>query len=491
MEIKFNQTAVSFLRSLAEQVQTKEETLEIRLPEGMPDIGRILGYWGQPVVRSKEWRSGGMGISGGVMVWVLYGPEDGSAPRTVEGWIPFQQKWEFDDHGRDGYIWVQPALKSMDARSVSPRKIMVRANISTLGKAMQNGQEEIYQPESVPEDVELLQRMYPVELPVESGEKLVMLDEDLVPPDGAMEQIMRYGLAPKITEHKILGPRLVFKGVAVLDLLYQKDGRIQSWEAEIPFSQYAELDRELSGSADAVVMPVVTDLELGMGDGKLQLKATVAAQYTIFDRLAMELTEDAYSPRRSVEPKMKELQVPARLDHWTEQAEVEMTVPGEVGNVVDVWMMADIPQSRGAEVSLCGSCQILYYDPAGNLQSGTGRFEKDLAVDMAENGAVRTQAAFWEKPMIGMGSDGVTVTQNVELAHTVTGRQGMPMVTGLELGELQEPDPGRPSLILCRCQGWDLWGLAKAHGSTVDAIQEANGLSGEPEPARMLLIPIA
>ena len=64
------------------------------------------------------------------------------------------------------------------------------------------------------------------------------------------------------------------------------------------------------------------------------------------------------------------------------------------------------------------------------------------------------------------------------------------MVSSLELGEMKEPDPKRPSLILKRAGKKCLWDLAKESGSTVKLIQEANDLQGEPEEERMLLIPV-
>ena len=64
------------------------------------------------------------------------------------------------------------------------------------------------------------------------------------------------------------------------------------------------------------------------------------------------------------------------------------------------------------------------------------------------------------------------------------------MVAGLELGELEEPDPTRPSLILRNAAGESLWSLAKNNGSTVSAILAANGLDGEPGQKQMLLIPV-
>ncbi len=45
---------------------------------------------------------------------------------------------------------------------------------------------------------------------------------------------------------------------------------------------------------------------------------------------------------------------------------------------------------------------------------------------------------------------------------------------------MEEPDPARPSLILRRTGEGGLWELAKACGSTVEAIRSANGLEAEP-----------
>ena len=67
---------------------------------------------------------------------------------------------------------------------------------------------------------------------------------------------------------------------------------------------------------------------------------------------------------------------------------------------------------------------------------------------------------------------------------------GISVVTGLELGELRQPDPGRPSIILRRAGSHTLWELAKTSGSTVEDIIQANHLHEEPEEEQMLLIPV-
>ena len=152
MELKFEKKGIKVLNPLLREVQAQEQTQELRLTDGMPDLGRILGTWGQVILRSKEWRGDSITCSGGVMAFVLYAPEDGSEVRTMESWIPFQMKWDLDDGRRDGEIRIQPLLRFLDARSVSPRKMMLRCGVSALAEAFRQDTAMVSIPGEMPGD---------------------------------------------------------------------------------------------------------------------------------------------------------------------------------------------------------------------------------------------------------------------------------------------------------------------------------------------------
>ena len=78
MDVTFQNRLVSCLNPVVRETQNCEQTQEIRLSEGMPDVGRILSAWGQPILRGKQWDTDTLNYTGGMMVWVLYVPEDGS-----------------------------------------------------------------------------------------------------------------------------------------------------------------------------------------------------------------------------------------------------------------------------------------------------------------------------------------------------------------------------------------------------------------------------
>ena len=135
MDVIFERKTVSCLDTALQQVQNSEQTLELKVPAGMPDVGQILAAWGQPILRSKEWREDQVLFSGGMMVWVLYAPEDGSEEQCVQGWIPFQMRWDLPEDTREGTLRLRCLTRFVDGRSTSPRKILVRSGLAVLAEA--------------------------------------------------------------------------------------------------------------------------------------------------------------------------------------------------------------------------------------------------------------------------------------------------------------------------------------------------------------------
>ena len=490
MEIKFEQSPCRYLRRAADGLQEQEQTLEVRLPESMPDIGRILGAWGSVVIRSKEWRGSDMGIGGGVMTWVLYVPEDGTEPRSVECWLPFQLRWELRDTQNDGFILAMPRLKSVDARSVSARKLMVRANVSVWGAGLDSVQCQLSVPGEMPEDVQLLQRDYPMELPCEAGEKMVQLTEEV---DGfTPEAVLRYDIRPVITQRKALTSRIVIRGKALVDILYLQDGKVLTKQLEFPFSQYADLDREYSTAADVQAELVLTNQELEVQEGRLQVKAGFCAQYVIYDRCMVNLVEDAYSTGRQAAPLVEKLQLPARLELREESVTMQQTIHAESEQIVDATLYPEHPQRRqngdAFELGLGGFCQVLYYDKSGELQCATGRLRQQLQWAAGEDSMMEPRIL--DAALRVSQGDQMQVEATLTMDVNTIFNGSTDMVVGLDLGEVRKKEEDRPSLILQRYADDTLWELAKVHGSTVAAICRANGLTEEPKAGNMLLIPI-
>jgi hypothetical protein len=493
MELKFDKRGIGYLKPLLQEVQAQEQTQELRLTDGMPDIGRILGTWGQVILRGKEWRGDSAACNGGVMAFVLYAPEDGSTLRTMETWIPFQMKWNMEDGHRDGELRVQCLMRFLDARSVSPRKIMLRCGISGRMEAFRRETAMLAVPGEVPEDVQLLKNRYPLRFPKAAGEKTFQLEENLPLPN--VRELVSYQLTPRLSEVRLLSGRLVLRGGAIVHLVYLNgEGKPESRDLEFPISQLAEPEGEFSPDAQGMAVMAVTNLEAELTEGdQFRLKAGLLAQYGIDDREMVELVEDVYSPRREVEPRRETLELPRILEQKQVAVPVRQTLRQQAVQIADVTYLPDFPvqrRSEGFQAELPGSFQVLFYDENGALNGTTAGTEENWDMPLGDNARVEATVLPGMAPAANAGSGMELKGESILLLQTVA-RQGLEMVSGLKLGELQELNAGRPSLILRRAGDQDLWSIAKSTGSTMDAIRQANSLEGEPEESRILLIPVS
>lgn len=497
MDVKFGKTLARCLDRAVEEVQNSEQTQQLVLPEEEPDVGRIVAAWGQPILRGKEWRGDSVGCTGGVMVWVLYAPEDGSAERCLDTWIPFQAQWDMPEMVDEGRMRVLCRLRGVDARVLSPRKMQVRVSVGLLMQALTPRELELYAPEEPVEGVELLHRTYPVRQWKEAGEKTFLQDEDLPLPDTAprLEKCICYHLEPRVTDKKVLSSKVVFRGESQLHLIYQgEDGKLYAWDTQLPFSQFQDLEGEYGSDAQADLWLAPTSLELEQDDqGRLHAKAGVTAQYVVTDLQPIPTVEDGYSPGRELTLERQTLVLPVQLDSLRETAYVQEPVPGEGGEVVDAQFLPDFPRMNqgeaGAELSLPGMFQVLYRGEDGSLQFATRRSEGKHFLDAREGREVLAVPQLPETQAQATPG-GIQIRGELPLDMVVYAHQELPMVVGLTLGEATAPDPDRPSLILQRAGKKGLWTLAKESGSTMEAIRRANALEGEPEPGRMLLIPV-
>ena len=497
MELHFSNTGIPCLKTVKQDVQTQEQTQEVKLAESLPDMGRVLGAWGQSVLRGKQWQAEEAEVSCGAMVWILYAPADGSYPRVVETWIPMELHWQIPSDRQEGRLWANCLLRNVDARMTGPRRLMVRANMAVRMQAYCPEKIQVSLPEGLPEDVQLLKKTHSVCLPVETGEKSFQLDEELELPASCpkADTFLYTRLCPQIADKRVMSDKVVFRGAANLHILYRgEDEGLYSWDFEVPFSQYADLDSNYSEEATVMLVPQVTGLETDADEeGRIRLKAGLTCQYVTYDKQNVEVVEDAYSPVRKVDAQTEMLVLPAITQMDSQPLLLEHSFPVE-GMVVDAAVLIDqvrrqsLPEQVRLEVPANG--QILYYDQEGQLQAGTARWEESIYMEPAPDGNVEVNVLPTGKCTAGPDEKGTAVQTNGILETVVTTTKGIPMVTGLEVGQPMPKDPNRPSVILRRVGPEGLWSIAKETGSSMEAIAKVNGLSEDPEEGTMLLIPI-
>ena len=494
MELQFHKNKLSCLRLAKREVRNVEQTQELRIPEGMPAVGRVVGAWGQVLLRSKEWHGGNAQVSGGVVMCVLYIPEDGAEVQQVETWIPFQAKWELPATDMEGIICADALLRSADARSISAGKLMVRVNVGVMGEFWLKEDAWTFAVPEIPEDVALLRRTCSIQIPKLAGEKSFALEEELTFPANtpAPAKLLRCGVQCELIDKKILSDKVVFRGMALLHTLYKsEDGQLHTWDFELPFSQYGELEQECEqGNVRIIMAPTSMEADLDT-EGRLHLKAGFTGQYLVCDSVDMEVVEDAYSPIRTVVPQMQTLEISVVQQLQQQTVEAEQTVHTQ-GNMLELTFLPDHPSGAhtGMPATLTGQFQLLYQDETGAIQSTAARWEQPSPLGTEEGAQTLIAVRPSGKPQTAYDGTATLLHADMLMDNMILGSGGIPMVTALEISETKALDSNRPSLILRRAGDQTLWQLAKEYGSTVEAIQSANKLEGAPTTDQMLLIPV-
>lgn len=482
--MEWSKKTYPYLKAMGRQVQNQEYTQELRLSEEMPDIGRVLCVWGQCMIRSKEWRGDGISVSGGISASVMYLPEDGTSPQVMEAWIPLQTKWSLPQARHNETVRAMGLLQNLDARMLSTRKMMLRAGVSVLGEIFEPSEAEISVPSEVPDDVQLLTNVYPAVLPVENGEKELHFEEELRVPN--VQRWLSWRMEPQITEKSVVGSRIVIRGNGQLKYVYMDgEGNIRNGLLEMPFAQFVDLNREYDSGTSADIMVAVSGLEVEITPEGARIQCSINAQYLIWERTLLEVVEDAYSPQRSLEFETASIQLPMELDERTE--EVMAQCEFRDGLILDTTFYPNFPnQFREGDtmnIGLSGMFQILYRSQDGTLQAEQESWSEERTVPSAVGTVLNTAL------------ENVDVQKNsanirMQLDMRIRANQEISMITGINIGQIRQPDEKRPTLIIRRMDTDSLWELAKASGSTVEAIQKANGLTQEPDQGQMLLIPI-
>lgn len=493
MQVQFQPVVTPYLCQRLFQNESLEETMELKLSPEDPDMSSILSCWGQSILRSKQWQADTLTVTGGVMVWVLYRSAEDDSLRTLETWVPFQGHWTVPDASREGVMRVCCHTQDCEARMISARRMIVRTGIGVHLEAYQNDELVSFVPGKLEDDIQLLQQNKVLSLPILAGEKTFTCEETVLTPSADQNAIPVYANAIAVTqEQRISGEHILFKGTVLGHILYRDNNGLETVDFQMPFSQLAELDREV-GDCSVQVMCGMTGLEMECGEQQWVVKCSVTGQYLVEKNMLVPVVEDAYSPLRSVEVEYAPFSPVFCLDRLTTPMTLEASLE-ENFTPVDAAFYMQKPETDWkedmAELCVSGKYGVLRQNDEGKLTAAAS-----AAQDRRQMGAKGTHTAnIWVEqtgiPVLMRSGNGATVKCGCTAHTQMLAADAPKMICALTVADKISVDSNGPSVILCRAKESDtVWSLAKAYGSTVKAIEDVNKLTDDPEEGKMLLIP--
>lgn len=505
MELEFERDTIVGYETVAEVTLCQEETQESIVPDACPDILRIVDVCGQAVLLSKQAQENGVQVGGAVCATILYRPEEGGGLRHMEMRLPFSCRAETPGLTPEGKVLASACLRSAEARILNPRKVLLRVDLEIKVTACQPREHTICT--CVPEEKnqDICQRQYRSEHYYISDvqEKPFTFEDQirLKASQGEFPRLLASQVQPVCTESKIIGNKLIFKGTTEVSLLLlDPDGALSSSHESLPFSQIMEVAGGGEDSDCEVTVDVTeyTCEDGGDGGQSLSLRLELLAQAQVRCRRPIVMLQDLYSTVNETKCDVKEQTLCCAGEHTVIPQSVRelLETPDSVRTVVSSRLSLNHLQQNKEEnalvLSVDAALTLLYLDENEQLQCVRRAIPVSCRLECSSQTSCRCHCICPSEVYAAPSAGGIEVRFNVEFHCTTWTRHSVPAICGVEIeGPREQDKEGSPSVVLrLASPGEGLWDIAKAYGTTMEQIAQANGLDDDLLPeGTMLLIP--
>ena len=508
MELKLKKAGHDYYEGVAWPPFSCETMRECIVPDSCADIARIVDTAGLVCLTGRELTGDGrFCASGTVEVSVLYIPEKGDGPCALRFQLPFQCCGEGADAADTEFLDIRGELQSIDTRALNPRKVLTRANLVLYPSGCRHVSLSVCTG-AAEEDgaIQLLREKRETWVVAGVREKEFTFVEELPLSPGreAAAEILSTRLSLRGTDSKLIGSKLVVKGLISASVLYRESGGgLSVLQQELPFSQILEgsgFSEDLDAAASYRLLSA--DCRVGAEGSPddphvLTLSLLLRARVTARRREEIAFIADLYSTAAEITCQTTELSL--REDCQRRSARVNVRELLETGAAVKAVVDTEVGcgtvrQSGGAgslEIPLWARCLYLYENDA--LRCVRRDFSAACQEELPEGCRVEAEASCRGDVMASILPDGIELRFPVD-CELETARAGRYLcVAGGESEETESRESG-PSLTLRKMSPEEsLWSVAKQYRTTCRAILEVNDVAeeGQLPTDRLLLIPRA
>lgn len=486
---------------------TQEETAETIVPDYCPDIARIIHTEGKVFLHSRELRDGKGEVSGTVRVTVLYTPDGESGVRTLDFAIPFSAETDAKAMPECVTLLAETETEFLETRVLNPRKVFTHCKLVTRLTGYRRAAMEFCTDAETDGTlcIEKRQEIQHTTALTHIVEKdFTFSDElDLSPGRDSAAEILTSRATGTVTETKIVGSKLILKGLFTVSLLYRSpEGKCCAASGELPFSQILEVDGAAEGLSSTVQLQVTgTDIQVDGDHDNRKIAVTLYLHAAALLRQEQDVTLlcDLYSTAYDLTYDAQPLQFNDFAETLTRRQTVREVL--EIGVVAEsILSLSAVPGAvsvarEGSNVTLRSAVAIraLYLDEGGAALVAERSIDVSCQMELMEDCRVTAHAFCTEEAQGSLGDRGIEVRFPVEFRAEAASRKKRVCVSAAKIDcDTPKSLTGAPSLVL-RCKGKQetLWDLAKRYNTTIATILAANELEAEcdvPEE-KLLLIP--
>ena len=506
MELELKTNHLNSFDTVLDTTLSQEETLESIVPDACPDILRIVDAEAMVCLKSKEAQEGRAECSGSIRCAVLYVPDGAEGVRRMTVTMPFTAAADGPGIRPGCQVVASARVQSSDARSLNPRKVLTRVSLCVDLQVFAPQCDSLCDGvECAPEQgIQQLTEAQTTYLVTAVEEKPFTFSDDLSLSGSKprAEELLKTRVDLNCTESKIIGNKLIFKGEATLQLLYRDpSGAICPASFELPFSQIMEVSG-VGEDADCTLDVLLTGCDCTLDGGEdsrtVAVSLAMLAQAVVREEQQVQLLSDAYSTVFELSSERKPYtfyRLMERAERHVMVREVLETV-GPAREVCDVYVdLGGVSQAReGEQVTFTAETMVtvVYRAEDESLCTVTRSLPAVCPVDLPPDCVCSCRCVSGGERYATPAGDGIEVRYPLDFRYLALTPRRTSGVDHLQLDEGSPRDTARqPSIVLRMVgEGERLWDIAKAYGTTMDDIVQANALAEDALPAgELLLIP--
>ncbi len=505
MELDLKKTVIPCYHIALSTTLAQEETQEAIVPDACPDIAEILSVSGQICLGDTQILDGQVTVTGHVETVVLYHPEEGTTLEKISLRLPFRTQAVGESLTASHQIFAHPTFCRGDARTLNPRKVLVRMDILTDVVCYGHNAQLLCSGVEGAEIQGVAQEITPQTIhPLTAVQSKHFTFDEVITLQGQGEagEVVSLRIFPHCTESKLIGNKLIFKGETELQLMYlDEQGQLSQSRHQLPFSQIMEMDDPGEGSTSAVSVVVESYYLSPSYDGgrSLELTLDLVAQATVRSGRPITLLQDAYSISHHLTLEKETYDLVVMAEDFVVALPVRQIfeTAHPIQTVEDSWVTASkITQTQEGNQRTFAwdlTLSLLTTGENGRLQRLDFTHPVSHTVEMTPDASGEThcyvRCNLPGEVFATVAPGGVEIRLTPQLTYSLIQTQPIEVVSTAMLGEPRERTTASVVLRLTQT-GETLWDIAKHYGTTTRQILLANDLPEDSLPlGKMLLIP--
>lgn len=499
MNVKLSQTELKCWTQTLHTTLSREETMEMIVPDACGDIAEILDTHAAAELLRRECAQGSLSLSGRVCCAILYRPEGNGGVDRLRAELPVQFTAELEGVSEQSRCLLTPRVALAETRTINPRKVLIRVVLAveltvydpvtlTWGTSLEDQEGVGIQVRESSAEGCFVRAV--VQRPFSCAESVQIPSSR--PP---MAELLSTQVRSFDSEARLVGEKLIFKGASLVHLLYRtEEGELATADFELPFSQIAQVGETEEGASFQLDVQVTAAQarECSPESRGVELELELLAQLVVRERRELRFLSDAYCLRGQGRAEFAQCTLPQLLEQGSRRVNCreQLDAPEGVSQVCEVRVTPLQTRLVGGELCAELRAQLLCRTQSESWIALVRSLQVTCGVEAPEDVLVQGSCTVTEADA-SPNPEGVELRLGVQFQFLRQQERQLRTLCGFTLEEESEEEGEMPSIVLRQLsRGESLWDVAKAYRTTQAEIEQANGLAGEaPTAGRMLLIP--